>query len=151
MAPPIRTRASFPLSYSVPSGSFHKPLVLLHQRADRMKTTTTENQPIWSHGPQPCLTQWINYEPCRVGAPKMKRSWWRVLTKCGPLEKGMANHFSILVLRTPCFRKKTFSVATFQRPVRIKLSSIFNNMLMHCYIKFEIFLWTTYVYNHGYT
>ena len=23
------------------------------------------------------------------------------LTKCGPLEKGMANHFSILVLRTP--------------------------------------------------
>ena len=23
------------------------------------------------------------------------------LTKCGPLEKAMANHFSILVLRTP--------------------------------------------------
>ena len=27
-------------------------------------------------------------------------SWWRVLTECGPLEKGMANHFSILALRT---------------------------------------------------
>ena len=26
---------------------------------------------------------------------------WRVLTMCGPLEKGMANHFSILALRTP--------------------------------------------------
>ena len=26
---------------------------------------------------------------------------WRVLTKRGPLEKGMANHFSILALRTP--------------------------------------------------
>ena len=26
---------------------------------------------------------------------------WRVLTKCDPLEKGMANHFSILALRTP--------------------------------------------------
>ena len=26
----------------------------------------------------------------------MDRSWWRVLTKCGPLEKGMTNHFSIL-------------------------------------------------------
>ena len=26
----------------------------------------------------------------------MDGSWWRVLTKCGPLEKGMANHFSIL-------------------------------------------------------
>ena len=31
----------------------------------------------------------------------MDRSWWRVLTKHDPLEKGMANHFSILALRTP--------------------------------------------------
>ena len=31
----------------------------------------------------------------------MDGSWWRVLTKRGPLEKGMANHFSILALRTP--------------------------------------------------
>ena len=30
----------------------------------------------------------------------MHRSWWRILTKCGPLEKIMANHFSILALRT---------------------------------------------------
>ena len=30
----------------------------------------------------------------------MDRSWWRVLTKLGLLEKGMANHFSILFLRT---------------------------------------------------
>ena len=42
-----------------------------------------------------------NYEPCCVGPPKTDRSWWRVLTKLGPLEKGMANHFSILALRTP--------------------------------------------------
>ena len=28
-------------------------------------------------------------------------SWWRGLTERGPLEKGMANHFSILALRTP--------------------------------------------------
>ena len=27
--------------------------------------------------------------------------WRRVLAKRGPLEKGMANHFSILALRTP--------------------------------------------------
>ena len=46
------------------------------------------------------LTQW-NYEPCCVGPPKTDRSWWRVLTKHGPLEKGMANHFNILALRTP--------------------------------------------------
>ena len=43
MAQPMRTRPSFPLSQSLPSGSFHKPLILIHQRADRMKTTITEN------------------------------------------------------------------------------------------------------------
>ena len=31
----------------------------------------------------------------------MDRSWWRGLTECGPQEKGMANLFSILALRTP--------------------------------------------------
>ena len=31
----------------------------------------------------------------------MHGSWWRGLTECGPLEKRMANHFSILALRTP--------------------------------------------------
>ena len=126
MAPPIRIRTSFPLSQSLPSGSFHKPLILLHQRADRLKTTITENysrpeywsglpfpspggssQPgnqtqvfciasrrfnLWAtreapYGPQPCLTQW-NYEPCCVWPPKTDGSWWRVLTKCGLLEKG---------------------------------------------------------------
>ena len=35
-----------------------------------------------------------------VGPPKMGGLWWRDLTECGPLEKGMANHFSILALRT---------------------------------------------------
>ena len=100
MALPIRTRPSFPLGQSLPSGSFHKPLTLLHQRADRLKTTITENSPIWSRGAQPCLTQWNN-EPCLVGPPKMDGTWWRVLTKRGPLEKGMTNNFSILALRTP--------------------------------------------------
>ena len=37
MAPPISTRPSFPLSQSLPSGSFHKPLILLHQRTDEWK------------------------------------------------------------------------------------------------------------------
>ena len=40
MAPPVRTRPSFPLS--LPSGSFHKLLIILHQRADRLKTTITQ-------------------------------------------------------------------------------------------------------------
>ena len=43
MAPPIRTRPSFPLSQSLPSGSFHEHLILLYQRANRLKTTITEN------------------------------------------------------------------------------------------------------------
>ena len=43
MAPPIRIRPSFPYSQSHPTESFHKPLILICQRADRMKTTITEN------------------------------------------------------------------------------------------------------------
>ena len=38
MAPPIWTRLNFPLGQCLSSGSFHKPLILLHQREDRMKT-----------------------------------------------------------------------------------------------------------------
>ena len=30
----------------------------------------------------------------------MGRAWWRVMTKWGPLEKGMVNHLSILALKT---------------------------------------------------
>ena len=43
IAPPFRTRPNFPLSQSLPSGRFHKLLILLHQREDRMKITITEN------------------------------------------------------------------------------------------------------------
>ena len=39
-------------------------------------------------------------KPCRVWPPKTDGSWWRGLTECGPLEKGIANYFSILALRT---------------------------------------------------
>ena len=33
-----------------------------------------------------------------VGQPKTGGSRWKDLTECGPLEKGMANHSSILAL-----------------------------------------------------
>ena len=36
-----------------------------------------------------------------MGQPNTGRSWWRGVTECGPLQKGMANHFSILAVRTP--------------------------------------------------
>ena len=32
---------------------------------------------------------------------RFQESWWIFLTKRGPLESGMANHFSTLALRTP--------------------------------------------------
>ena len=31
----------------------------------------------------------MKLEPHHVGPPKMDVSWWRVLIKCGPLEKGI--------------------------------------------------------------
>ena len=37
MALPIRPRPSFTHSQSLPPGSFHKPLIFIHQRADRLK------------------------------------------------------------------------------------------------------------------
>ena len=41
--PAIRTRPRSLLGQSLPLGSFHKPLILLHQRADRLETTIAEN------------------------------------------------------------------------------------------------------------
>ena len=98
MAKPIIIRSCFPLSQFLPSGSFHKLLIFIHQRADRMKTTTQKTKKLQE--PQPCLTQW-NYEPSHVGPPKMNWSWGRVLTKCGLLKTEMANHFNILFLKNP--------------------------------------------------
>ena len=43
MALLIKAIPRFPHSQSFPSGSFHKPLILIHQRADRMETKITEN------------------------------------------------------------------------------------------------------------
>ena len=41
--PTHQNRPRFPHSQSLPSGSVHKPLILIHQRADRMETTVTDN------------------------------------------------------------------------------------------------------------
>ena len=50
---------------------------------------------------QPCIKEISPTWWCTVRPPKMNGSWQRVLMKRGPLEKGMANYFSILALRTP--------------------------------------------------
>ena len=43
MGLPIRIKPSFSHSKSLPSGSLHKPIILILQRADRMKIKITEN------------------------------------------------------------------------------------------------------------
>ena len=45
-----QNKTQFPLSQSLPSGSFHKPLILLHQRADRLQTShrTLTNLTTWT-------------------------------------------------------------------------------------------------------
>ena len=70
MALPIRTRPSFSLSQSIPSRSFHNPLILLHQKANRLKPKslkTTTNLITWT---KPCLTM-----PCRATQD------WRVMVE----------------------------------------------------------------------
>ena len=69
------------------------------QRTDRLKlkSQTSSQSDHMDHN----LVYLNETKPCPVGSPKMAGLWWRGLTECGPLEKGMANHFSILALRTP--------------------------------------------------
>ena len=98
MALPIRTRPRFLHSQSFPSGIFHKPLI--YQREDRMKNENHRKLSKLITWITACLTQG-NYEPCLVEPLRMNASWWRFLTKHGPLEKGMADHFGILASRTP--------------------------------------------------
>ena len=97
-APPIRSRPFLSQSVSPirkrPSASYPSP------SEGRQNENHNHRRPHCSHGPQACLTQ-RNYEPCHVGPPKLNGPWWRVRTKRDALKKGMANHFSILALRTP--------------------------------------------------
>ena len=61
MAPPIITRPTFPLSQSLPSGIFHKPLILLHQswkpqsqeinQSDDMDHSLSNSMKLWA---MPC-------------------------------------------------------------------------------------------------
>ena len=70
-----------------------------HQRADTLKPYSQKTSQ--SNHMDHSLVELNETKPRPVGPPKMGGSWWRGLTECGPLEKGMANHFSILALRTP--------------------------------------------------
>ena len=70
-----------------------------HKRADTLKPYSQKTSQ--SDHTDHSLVSLNETKPCRVGPTKMGGSWWRGLTEHGPLEKGMANHFSSLALRTP--------------------------------------------------
>jgi len=67
-----------------------------HQRADTLKVYSQKT----SQSNHTRTTGMSNSMKLSHALGAMKDGW-RGLTECGPLEKGMANHFSILALRTP--------------------------------------------------
>ena len=71
----------------------------VHQRADTLKPYSQKTSQS-NHTRTTALSNSMKLSHA-CGATKMGGSWWRDLTECGPLEKGMANHFSVLALRTP--------------------------------------------------
>ena len=86
-----------PMNCSTPGLPVHHKLPESTQtHVHRVSDAIQPSHPLLSPSP-PAL----NLSQHHVGPPKTARSWWRGLTECGPLEKGMANHFSILALRTP--------------------------------------------------
>ena len=112
IALPTRVRPSFTHSQSLPSGSFHKPLLLIQQRADRRSKNfcSLQNK---SHSLRkltkliPWITSQWNYEPCRAGPTKMDRSWWRILTKCGRWEgNGKPLQYSHLMNTTHSLKRQ---------------------------------------------
>ena len=68
-----------------------------HQRANTLKPYSQKTSQS-NHTRTVSDSMKLSHAP---GATQDGRVWWRNLTECGPLEKGMANHFSILALRTP--------------------------------------------------
>ena len=65
-----------------------------------------------------------------MGPPKTGGSWWRGLTECGQLEKGMANHFSILALRTPWTVWKGKMIGYWKRNSQITWDTAFEALSM---------------------
>ena len=70
-----------------------------HQRADTLKPHSQKTSQS-NHTRTTALSNSMKLSHAR-GATQDGRIMVERLTECGPLEKGMANHFSILALRTP--------------------------------------------------
>ena len=70
-----------------------------HQRANTLKRYSQETSQS-NHTRTTALSNSMKLSHAR-GATQDGQVMVRDMTECGPLEKGMANHFSILALRTP--------------------------------------------------
>ena len=98
MALPTRARPSSTHNQSFLSGNFHKPLILIHQRADK-----NENH---NHRKLSKRITWTTALSNSVKLSHAMEGHWGRLGHGGELwqntvhEKGMANHVSILALRT---------------------------------------------------
>ena len=69
-----------------------------HQRADTLKPYSQKTSQS-NHTRTTALCN--SMKPSHASGATQDRWVMRGLTECGPLEKGMASHFSILALRTP--------------------------------------------------
>ena len=86
---------SFSPIRKLPSASYPSPSEGRQTENHNLRKLT--NQITWAAASSNSMNLWAM--PCRV--THTDRSWWRVLTKCGSLEKEMEDHFSILASRTP--------------------------------------------------
>ena len=67
--------------------------------------TNRDHPVIFEIAPKYCIfDSFVDYEGYSISSKGLLTTVVDInghMTKCGPLEKGMANHFSILSLRTP--------------------------------------------------
>ena len=70
-----------------------------HQRADTLKPYSQKTGQS-NHTRTTALSNSMKPNHAH-GANQDEWVMWRGLTECAPLEKGIANHFTILALRTP--------------------------------------------------
>ena len=101
LAPPIRTRLSFPHPFP-PVSLFHQEdsISLLSYSSEGRQNENHNHRKLtklitWTTALSNSMKLWTM--PYRV--TNSDGSWWRLLTKWGPLENGMVNHISILALK----------------------------------------------------
>ena len=84
----VRTQTSSPMAACIPPRNNYNPISenLSGKSSGKKLSASSNSMKLWA-------------VPCRT--TKMDGSWWTVMTKCGHLEKGMSNYFSIIALRTP--------------------------------------------------